>query len=301
MGFKATLAKIRTMDLKTILSKIKARIDGQIRRFTIFVKSRKIYIYLDVNLKALYGRFVIFISGQGRKYKKYLKSIKNIHEGERCFIIGNGPSLKASDLDKIANDVSFASNRIYKIFPETKWRPTYYGIIDNAMFESEDEIKNVTALKCEKKFFIDKGYYLSKKIPGDKCYMHAIFTKKLFKNPKFSHDLPKRIYSFSTVTYSLIQLAVYMGFKKIYLLGMDNSYAREIDKNGNLVINKGVKSYFGVQPECESKNLGWPGENDIVFSYVENYSRQKDFRVFNATRGGKLECFERVDFDTLFE
>lgn len=300
MGFKATLAKIRTMDLKTILSKIKARIDGQIRRFTIFVKQRKIYIYLDVNLKALYGRFVIFISGQGRKSKKYLKSIKNSYKGERCFIICNGPSLKADDLDKIVNEVSFACNRIYKIFPETKWRPTFFGMIDEGVMESEDVIENVNAIKCKKKFFLDKGYYASKKIQGDKCYMHAVFTRKLFDNPKFSDELTKRVYSFATVTYMQIQIAAYMGFKEIYLLGADNSYAKEKDKDGNIIIHEGAKSYFGAQTNFENKVVAATWELNVAFSFAEQYSKQKDFKIFNATRGGMLECFERVNFDSLF-
>ena len=64
-----------------------------------------------------------------------IRKFKNIHSGERCFIIGNGPSLNADDLDKLAEQgyVTFAFNRIYHIFDQTDWRPTYYMSQDEKM------------------------------------------------------------------------------------------------------------------------------------------------------------------------
>ena len=61
-------------------------------------------------------------------YGKKLKQFKNTHKGETCFIIGNGPSLKVGDLTRIheLGIPSFAFNRIFCIFDETPWRPTYY-------------------------------------------------------------------------------------------------------------------------------------------------------------------------------
>ena len=61
---------------------------------------------------------------------EYIRSLKNAFKGLRCFIIGNGPSLTPSDLDKIKNEVSFAANRIYYMFDKTEWRPTFYMCCD---------------------------------------------------------------------------------------------------------------------------------------------------------------------------
>ena len=62
------------------------------------------------------------------KYAKKLKLFHNIYRGETCFIIGNGPSLKAEDLEMIYQKgiPTFAFNRIYLMFDKTQWRPTYY-------------------------------------------------------------------------------------------------------------------------------------------------------------------------------
>ena len=42
----------------------------------------------------------------------YLKTLKGIHIGKRCFIIGNGPSLRVEDLEKIKDEYTFAANRM---------------------------------------------------------------------------------------------------------------------------------------------------------------------------------------------
>ena len=47
-----------------------------------------------------------------------LAALRDRHRGERCFILGNGPSLKRTDLSKLRNETTFGLNRIYLAFPE---------------------------------------------------------------------------------------------------------------------------------------------------------------------------------------
>ena len=77
-----------------------------------------------------------------RAISKILKPYHNLHRGQRCFVIGNGPSLKAEDLTRIWNlDIpTFACNRIHMIFSQTEWRPTYYFISDAKIVELEAKI-----------------------------------------------------------------------------------------------------------------------------------------------------------------
>ena len=51
--------------------------------------------------------------------------------------------------------------------------------------------------------------------------------------------------------------------------------------------------YEGVAADFDSMNL--------AYQKAETYSRKHGFRIYNATRGGRLEAFERVDFDGLFQ
>ena len=92
-----------------------------------------------------------------------------------------------------------------------------------------------------------------------------------------------------------------MGFKEIYLLGMDNRYAYSRLRNGTIVKNEGVVNYFGengiVLPEPNSAVSTW--EMDVAYEYAEMYSRNNGFRIYNATRGEFLDKFDRVSFDEI--
>src|SRR5262245_12870616 len=55
--------------------------------------------------------------------------------GRRGFVIGNGPSLKTTDLDRLRNEITIASNRIYLAYSETNWRPTLLTCGDRLVWE----------------------------------------------------------------------------------------------------------------------------------------------------------------------
>jgi hypothetical protein len=141
------------------------------------------------------------------KYNKKLKSFKNIHEGKRCFIIGNGPSLKTEDLEKLKNEYTFAANKIYVVFDETDWCPTYYCIQGFGLIMLEFESQKVDA---KVKFIA--GNPLIKKTSMNGWIYFFLDTSRFYlrsRYPNFSEDISKRIFEVWTVTYANIQLAVY--------------------------------------------------------------------------------------------
>ena len=100
-----------------------------------------------------------------------------------------------------------------------------------------------------------------------------------------------------------MQLAAYMGFSEIYLLGVDHNYSIEIDSDGNIIKNdESVKNYFD-EAKVSINDINLPKVVEMTRAYLsaERYSRDHGFRIFNATRGGKLEMFERVNFDVIVE
>ena len=64
-----------------------------------------------------------------------LSALKNIHKGRRAFIIGNGPSLKQTDLSKLKGEISFGMNRIYLMFPELGFNTTYLSVVNDLVIE----------------------------------------------------------------------------------------------------------------------------------------------------------------------
>ena len=265
----------------------------------IRIKLKEIPYYI----KSRFSLLAVALNGKADSSEAYLKSIKGKYKGQRCFVLGNGPSLTPSDLDKLKDEVTFASNRIYKIFEKTDWRPTFFGMIDEDVAESKGVIEGINSFDCEKKFALQEGYYIFRKIRGDVCFIHSWYERKYLDDPGFSEDLVKGVFCIATVSYMLIQLARYMGFDEIYLLGMDNKYAYSRLRDGSIVKNEGIANYFGEKgiKMPNPKNAVDTWELDIAYEYAEKYSRNNGFRIFNATRGGFLDKFERVNLDDVLK
>lgn len=234
----------------------------------------------------------------------YLQSLRGIHEGKRCFIIGNGPSLCASDLDMLRGEYTFAANRIFKIFTQTSWRPTYYLSVDDKVLK---EIQNDLANYDLGHLFLRYG---KTNVNGPINKVTKIYHERLIfysnhpgvYNPVtyISEDISNHFCDGTTVTFGAIQLAIYMGFKEIYLLGVDNNYSVTYDLSGNIQFQDSIDDYF-FHSKLDSKT-SYPGNlHNSNFSYTiaREYCETHGIKIFNATRGGKLEVFDRVDLDLL--
>ena len=239
------------------------------------------------------------ISGLKEENLRELRSLQDIHKGKRGFIICNGPSLKCEDLDKIYSydEISIASNKIDKIFTKTRWRPTYYIVMDEAYQYSL--LDTMIAVPAKKKFFRIESFITTRKVKDNCVWLKADGDRKLLENPRFSEDCSDVIYTIATVTFSMIQLYVHMGIREIYIIGCDNSYGREIAKDGN-IINHGTSSYFAGSSLKDLNHAAATWEMNIAYEYARKYADEHGIKIYNATRGGHLEAFERVNFDSLF-
>jgi hypothetical protein len=238
------------------------------------------------------------------KYGKFIATLKNTHLGERCFIIGNGPSLIVDDLEKLKGEFTFGMNRIYQIFDQTDWRPDCYAAVDIYILKKDNYI--IRSLELPLKI-VDT---LGKKYMSNDNSIHYInvcdrftikkYTQNTLKKIKFSNDLHSYCNQGHTVTFICIQLAVYMGFKQIYLLGMDHTFAQSVDTNGKFTLNKDTKNHFykgfdGINV-CQFTN-----GVDYSYNLARHYCENNNIQILNATRGGKLEIFERANLDELIQ
>jgi hypothetical protein len=57
-------------------------------------------------------------------------------------VIGNGPSLRPEDLDRLGSEITFASNKIYLVFDQIAWRPSYYSVCDPLVAQNNRETIN---------------------------------------------------------------------------------------------------------------------------------------------------------------
>ena len=238
------------------------------------------------------------------KHGKTIAKLKNIHRGETCFIIGNGPSLDAKDLQTIHEKGidSFGTNRVFKIFDKTEWRPRF--------FVSEDVIiirgiqKEISELQAEYKFIPANLHWYENINIKDATYFYLNYSEN---HPDdiygLSLNLDSHITCRATVSLTCLQLAIYMGYSKIYLLGVDHNFAKMFDKDGNVIEDKTIKNHFTDDYDKDIIDQGFQidGATQAYFDVKRLSEKLGTFKVYNATRGGKLEVFERVSFDDMIK
>lgn len=227
---------------------------------------------------------------------KEILKYQGIHKGERCFIVATGPSLTPNDLDVLhrENEICISMNRIFHIFDRTDWRPNYYMVGDREMIEDmSDEIAQLQ-LGCKFVSTVPEKYWRNLKSSGSIPYRMLLrgFRDQI---PAFCPHIEKGMYHGTTVTYLCMQLAVYMGFKEIYLLGVDFNYTSNVyDPQNHFEGCDTPQNQIRLNPIYPERTL-------LAYQSAKNYCEQHGIKMCNATRGGKLEIFDRVDFDTLFK
>lgn len=250
-------------------------------------------------LYKVYSLALYKIANRASRNDAVLASLKDCHKGKRAFIVCNGPSLSPTDLDVIAahKELSFACNKIENILATTEWTPTYYTVLDETY--QYTLLDTINAIPAQMKFFRQSSYCVTRKVDGSKVFVNADGSKSLLESCKFSEDISKILYTVATTTYSMFQMAVYMGIREMYIIGCDNSYAREIAKDGT-ILETGRKSYFSAANKKEQATAASVWQMNIAYEFARKYADAHGIKIYNATRGGCLEAFERVDFDTLF-
>ncbi|WP_244846707.1 glycosyltransferase [Mesorhizobium sp. L-8-3] len=237
-----------------------------------------------------------------------LSALKDRYKGERCFIIGNGPSLNALDLSKLKNEHTFAVNGIFYKKDEMGFDPTFYVVEDSSVMA--ENIDAIRAYEARYKFF--PTIYRSLHPAEDNVqffHMNRGFYERegaSFCVPRFSVDAASRVFCGQSVTYINLQLAYYFGFLKVYMIGMDFSYV--IPQNaivkGDLITsteadpNHFNPSYFGAgktwkNPKLDRVKLNYELARDVFSAGGRE--------IINATKGGKLELFRRQAYDDLLE
>lgn len=263
--------------------------------------------YLKAN-PAIYS-ILCSMYARGRYWKNYLNSdwhkirkLKNAHSGKRCFIVCNGPSLRCEDLDMIAGEITFGLNSIYKIFPSTKWRPTYYISSDSDLVEKMYDEK-ITEETSRLRFFPSNFKHLyHRKTTNTILYNLVDCNPNGNPPPRFSPDVSKFITEGYTVTYAAIQLACYMGFKEIYITGLDFSNSIYKDCKGNIYRDDKVVNHF-YNTEAGIKDTATIPNMEIcrlAYTEARKHADAHNIHIYNVSRATRLDVFEKRDFDSIY-
>jgi hypothetical protein len=225
-----------------------------------------------------------------------IKRYKNKHVGETCFILGSGPSLTMSDLDLIEKRQSIGVNKIYLAYANTVWRPTYYVVADRRI---ADEVKlNVHEIQCPR--FIEKWAYPPVKEQGNWIVLPELHEYGVRTN-KFSRNLLCGTGGGATVIYAALQIAYYLGFQRVVLLGVDFSYGNlkptgEISPSGEALVTADAAAYFNSNYSQPGRVLSAPRYDEQREAFRNAYHAfRDDGRILvNASRRTELDVIPRA-------
>lgn len=228
--------------------------------------------------------------GLNKDQLKKIKSYKNKHKGQTGFLIANGPSLNKIDLDLLKKYPTIGMNRIYL----KNFSPTYYVVEDHLL--AEDNAREISTLEGSVMFIPKDLKYC---VNNNNNIIYINFVRRYRSAPKFSEDFAKKCYWGCTVTFLGLQLAFFLGFKKLYIVGLDHNYTvSQGEESKNIVsesldINHFDPNYFGP-----GKRFHYPYLSLMERSYKiakENFERSNK-KIFNATVGTKLDVFDKINF-----
>lgn len=232
-----------------------------------------------------------------RESIKRLAALKDIHKGKRAFIIGNGPSLKQTDLSKLRNEVTFAMNRFYLAFPELGFMTSYICVTNDLVVEQFAD--DFVALPIPKFIAWRSHRHFNQNIALKEM---PTFVYTSYTGPRFATDVRGRVWEGATVTNLALQLAFHMGIEKAILIGVDHNFASKGDANKTIVSEGDDQNHF--MPNYFGKGVKWQlpdlDTSEIGYAFAREAYRKAGREVIDATVGGKLTIFPKVDYDSLF-
>ncbi len=234
-------------------------------------------------------------AGPGSPNYRRLVALRNRYIGQRCFIMGNGPSLSRMDLSPLAGEFTFGLNRIYLNFERMGFVPTFYVAVNPLVIEQcAADIARIPTTR-----FVDWGQRRHfAPYPDQETLIYLWHTYR----PHFSRDLTKGVWGGATVTYTALQIAYYLGFEQVILIGVDHNFTTRGTPHQVVVSSGGDPDHF--DPNYFGKGFRWQlpdlRTSEQAYRMAKQAFEADGRRVLDATVGGKLDVFEKVDYYSLF-
>jgi len=222
-----------------------------------------------------------------------IKALHNAHLGERCVIIGNGPSLRNTDLSKLKNVFTIGMNRFYLAFEDLGFMTSYLLSVNNLVIEQCAEDFRKLSIPT---FVSWRGRQWIKPAGN----LHYLYTSYLL--PRFSGNAAGRLWEGATVTFVAMQLAYYLGFKQVVLIGVDHSFSTKGTPNTTVVSTGDDPNHFN--PAYFGKGFRWQlpdlETSELAYCMARDAYKADGREILDATVEGKLTVFPKVKFDSLF-
>lgn len=217
---------------------------------------------------------------------------KDVHHGERCVLVCNGPSLNKMDLGFLRRETVFGLNKIHLGLEKFGFYPRYIvAVNDKVIQQSVETLKQMTAVK----FISDRSAHLLPQGP----WTYPLTTSKPFQ--RFYTDIALGLHEGFTVTHAALQIAYYMGFHEVVIIGMDHRFAPSGRPNSAQHLVGEDTSHFSPD-YFRDQNWDAPDLRESEVSYKAALAAYEadDRRIIDATVGGACEIFPKADYRKLF-
>jgi hypothetical protein len=242
------------------------------------------------------ARLLLWYAEQrGRDSRRRLRALRGRYRGQRCFIIGNGPSLNAMDLKPLANEISFSLNRGYLLYDRIG-APSMFHVVVNPLV-AEQWTGDLERLSNTKLI----SWSLRRLFPRETDIVYW-GRPTISMTPRFARDATRDIWSGATVTYVALQLAYAFGFSPVILIGVDHRYRAEGQPHEEVVAADEDPNHF--DPGYFAKGVRWNlpdlETSELSYALARHYYHLDRRLVLDATVGGDLCVFPKVDYASLF-
>ncbi len=242
------------------------------------------------------GQQVVWaLDRRGRASRAQLQALRDRHAGERCFIIGNGPSLRQMDLSPLAQERTFSLNRGYLLYDQLGGAATYHVVVNRLV--AEQWAGEIQALRSTK--FVAWGL---RRCFGSRAEIIYVGGPSRSKTPRFSHDIARDIWPGATVTYAALQIAFYLGFQLAVLIGVDHRFSapgrphQEVVQGGDDA-NHFAPDYFGRGTRWNLPDLA---TSEVAYRLAREAYTAAGREILDATVDGALTIFPKVDYRSVF-
>ena len=229
-----------------------------------------------------------------------LEKLRDIHKGQRAFILGNGPSLTVDDMNLLKDEITFASNRIFLAYEKTDWRPTYYTLADEVVAQNNMDRIREGELGGQA-LFNSSIFKYAKGISG------VTFCNPPTEAGESQWDPVLGIRAGNSVINLGLKIAFFMGIREVYVIGCDHSFQDKSIRTGEkiagneVIISQGEQNHF--HPDYRKAGETWTvPQVDLIaedFAVAAERYQQAGGAIYNASRKTELKTWPVVNLDDI--
>ena len=224
------------------------------------------------------------------RHRRRLRQFQDRHAGQACFIIGNGPSLNRMDLSLLAECSCFGLNKIF-MHPQFESINLDYHVAVNPLVVQQSG-KELRELKCP-------SFISFRACDGEMRNDPRFYFLMTKGGPYgFSPNPYGELYEGGTVTYIALQLAYFLGFHEVFLIGVDHNFVAQGSPNEKQWMSGPDPNHF--HPDYfAGKEWHLPDleASEIVYRLAKYCFERSRRRILDATLDGHLEVFPKISYE----